>query len=88
MLRSREIVQKLTVSSLLVLVQAGITFWLQNSGYQVTILEGRERPGGRIQTQRFGDVEADLGAAWIHGDFRQPIMKLAEKYSLETSPTN
>ena len=70
---------------------AGITaaLELQNSGYQVTILEGRERPGGRIQTQRFGDVAVDLGAAWIHGDSpSNPIMKLAEKYNLETSPTN
>ena len=61
---------------------------LQNSGHQVTILEGRERPGGRIRTQQFRSTDVDLGAAWIHGDSpSNPVMQLAKKYNLETSPT-
>lgn len=62
---------------------------LQNKGYEVTILEGRNRAGGRIWTQRFKDSSIDLGAAWIHGDSpNNPLMALASKYGLRTSATN
>ena len=49
---------------------AGITAarHLQNNGHQVTVLEGRDRLGGRIHTKKFGNTSIDLGAAWIHGD--------------------
>ena len=92
-LKAQEEVDRSKIGKSVLIIGAGMAgiaaaLDLQNSGYQVTILEGRERPGGRIQTQQFGDVAVDLGAAWIHGDSpSNPIMKLAAKYSLETSPT-
>lgn len=41
---------------------------LARSGIDVTVLEGRDRVGGRIaKGEEFGDVPIDLGASWIHG---------------------
>ena len=70
---------------------AGITAarHLQNNGHQVTVLEGRDRLGGRIHTKKFGNTSIDLGAAWIHGDSPDnPLITLAKRYRLNTSPTN
>ena len=70
---------------------AGITAarLLQDSGHQVTVLEGRERLGGRIHTKQFGNSLIDLGAAWIHGDSPDnPLITLAKKYELNTLATN
>ena len=44
-------------------------------GYQVKIVEARDRIGGRVHTCPFGksykdgvsDIVTDLGASWIHG---------------------
>lgn len=47
--------------------------------FEVTILEARDRVGGRIhQSTRFG-LPIDLGASWIHGTKGNPIVHLAEK---------
>jgi monoamine oxidase len=48
-------------------------------GYSVTVLEARDRIGGRIYTVdggAFGPIE--FGAQWIHGS-RNPIQKLSKK---------
>lgn len=45
-------------------VAAGKT--LQESGYEVVILEARNRVGGRIWTDRSTGKALDLGASWIH----------------------
>ena len=53
----------------------GAAWALQNRGYTaVTVLEARDRIGGRIWTSRaWPDTPLDLGASWIHGKhgFRQ-----------------
>jgi monoamine oxidase len=52
---------------------------LQNHGYQVTILEGRDRIGGRIWTStKWPDAPLDLGATWIHGIHKNPITDIAK----------
>ena len=52
---------------------------LATAGFQVTVLEARDRIGGRIhQSSRFGPL-IDLGASWIHGTQHNPIVHLAEK---------
>ena len=52
---------------------------LATAGFQVTILEARDRVGGRVQqSSRFGPL-IDLGASWIHGTQHNPIVHLAEK---------
>jgi polyamine oxidase len=50
---------------------------LLESGYRVTVLEARERLGGRIYTDDSLGVPLDLGAAWIHGSEKNPITDLA-----------
>ncbi|WP_328392443.1 FAD-dependent oxidoreductase [Streptomyces sp. NBC_00390] len=40
---------------------------LLDEDYQVTVLEGRDRIGGRIWTQHIAGVPAEMGASWIHG---------------------
>ena len=51
---------------------------LQQQGHQVTVLEGRDRLGGRTWTSRaWPDLPLDLGAGWIHGTSGNPITALA-----------
>src|SRR6516162_6863463 len=57
-------------------------------GYDVAILEARERIGGRIWTSRDLGVPADLGASWIHGFEDNPISRLAKRYGIEILRTD
>ncbi|KAJ5174491.1 uncharacterized protein N7482_000368 [Penicillium canariense] len=50
---------------------------LQN-GAQVTILEARDRIGGRVHQEEVGGHSVDLGPNWIHGTGANPIMSIAE----------
>jgi len=51
---------------------------LQQQGHRVTVLEGRDRLGGRTWTSRaWPDLPLDLGAGWIHGTSGNPITALA-----------
>lgn len=52
--------------------------FLQQQGHQVTVLEGRDRLGGRTCTSRaWPDLPIDLGAGWIHGTNGNSITALA-----------
>jgi monoamine oxidase len=53
---------------------------LQENGFQVTVLEGRDRIGGRIYTDRTLGFPVDLGASWIHGIKGNPIHTLAQEW--------
>ncbi len=63
---------------------------LKDSGYTVTVLEGRNRVGGRIFTDRsLNGVPADMGASWIHGpDGNNPITPLAQQANATTYLTD
>ena len=61
---------------------------LQNNGFKVTIIEGRDRIGGRIYTDRSLGYAIDLGAAWIHGIQNNPIGKLAKDSNIKILRTN
>ena len=51
------------------------------AGFEVTILEARDRIGGRVhQSSRFGQL-IDLGASWIHGTEGNPLVALAKDAS-------
>jgi monoamine oxidase len=61
---------------------------LQQAGRTVTVLEGRDRVGGRIHTSHALAVPFDLGASWIHGIRGNPLTALASDYGLATTPTD
>lgn len=61
---------------------------LQNNGFKVTILEGRDRIGGRIYTDRSLGYAIDLGASWIHGIQNNPIGKLAKDSNIKILRTD
>jgi polyamine oxidase len=46
---------------------------LHDAGVRVTVLEARDRIGGRTWTAPVGDARVDLGAAWLHGVIDNPV---------------
>jgi len=54
---------------------------LNDAGVRVTVIEGRNRIGGRLHTSHaWSDLPMDLGASWIHGTRNNPITELAKRY--------
>jgi oxygen-dependent protoporphyrinogen oxidase len=51
---------------------------LQKAGFKVTVLESRDRVGGRIWTVRKGDFIMDLGAAFYLGTYTHTIEMIHE----------
>lgn len=53
---------------------------LARAGFGVTVLEARDRLGGRVHTSRaWPGVPVDLGASWIHGTRGNPVTALADE---------
>ncbi|MEU2235143.1 flavin monoamine oxidase family protein [Streptomyces vietnamensis] len=58
---------------------------LKRAGLKVTVLEARDRIGGRIWTdRRWDDLPLDLGASWIHGIKHNPLTPLTEEFGVST----
>jgi phytoene dehydrogenase-like protein len=57
-------------------------------GYDVAVLEARERIGGRIWTSHDLGLLADLGASWIHGFEDNPIARVARRHVITIVRTN
>lgn len=68
-------------------------------GCSVTVLEARDRTGGRIYTKSQGDSLVDMGASWIHGigpdagelerfeGKMNPIYEIAQQFGIKTVST-
>ena len=57
-------------------------------GANVSVLEARDRVGGRIWTDRSLGIPVDLGASWIHGPMLNPITRLADKVQADRHRTD
>ncbi len=61
---------------------------LRIAGANVTVLEARDRIGGRIDTDTSWDVPVELGAAWVHGVWGNPITRLVRRGGSSLVPAN
>lgn len=61
---------------------------LYAAGFKTTILEARNRIGGRICTDYKLGVPFDLGASWIHGSDKNPLVDLAKKMNVPLQETD
>ena len=52
---------------------------LADAGMGVTVLEARDRLGGRTWTNTSLGVPIDLGGAWMHGTENNPLTELADR---------
>lgn len=62
--------------------------YLRRNGWRVTILEARERVGGRVWSRADwkGKNPMDMGASWIHGVSGNPMAAQAQREGIRTVP--
>ena len=56
---------------------------LHDSGFKVTVLEARDRLGGRTWTDDRIGAPVDLGGSWVHGVDGNPLTLWCEKLGIE-----
>jgi monoamine oxidase len=62
---------------------------LADGGAQVTVIEARDRIGGRTHTSHlWPDLPVDMGASWIHGTKGNPVTALARDAGLKLTATS
>lgn len=62
---------------------------LRDAGVAVTVIEARDRIGGRTHTSHlWPDLPVDMGASWIHGTKGNPLTRLARDLGLKVTPTS
>jgi monoamine oxidase len=62
---------------------------LQDAGARVTVIEARDRIGGRTHTSHlWPDLPVDMGASWIHGTKGNPVTALAQDVGLKLTATD
>ena len=57
---------------------------LKNNGFTVTVLEARNRIGGRVWSDESLGFPVDMGASWIHGIDNNPVYTLAVQNKVQT----
>ena len=74
-----------------IVIGAGISglkaaYDLCSKGYSVTILESRNRTGGRVHTTTIGDgdsaTKAEVGAGWLHGTASNSVAKFCDMHDI------
>jgi monoamine oxidase len=58
--------------------------WLYINDYDVVVVEGRNRLGGRLWSDHSLGFPVDLGASWIVGARGNPIQKICQKADIKT----
>lgn len=71
-----------------VVVGAGVTglmtaYRLTNAGQDVLVLEARDRVGGRLRTEKHGELPYEIGGQWVSPD-QTALIALAEELELAT----
>ena len=61
---------------------------LADRGHEVTVLEARDRIGGRLWTDTTLGVPLDLGASWIHGTDGNPLTALSDQQAIARVATD
>ncbi|MSP72950.1 MAG: FAD-dependent oxidoreductase [Myxococcales bacterium] len=62
---------------------------LQAAGAEVTVLEARDRIGGRIYSHpQWSDAPVDVGASWIHGVEDNLVAEKAAEWGIVTAKTD
>ena len=56
---------------------------LHDSGFKVTVLEARDRIGGRVWTDDRLGAPLDLGGSWVHGVEGNPLTLWCEKLGID-----
>lgn len=59
---------------------------LEAAGVNVTVLEAKDRLGGRTWTASVGEASVDLGGAWLHGVKGNPVADFADANGLSYTP--
>lgn len=60
---------------------------LAQAGFSIAVLEGRDRLGGRLYTDRTsGSKLYELGCSWFHQSLDNPLLKLALDENLDIKP--
>ncbi len=60
---------------------------LIQQGYQVMVLEARDRIGGRILTGGRWGTSTELGGSWLHSSQVNPLMKIIKQEDIPVIPT-
>ncbi len=58
---------------------------LAGAGYNVVVLEARDRIGGRVHTDRSDGHVTDLGASWIHGVEHSAVAAAVAAFGIRTT---
>ncbi|NBN78321.1 NAD(P)-binding protein [Microvirga tunisiensis] len=61
---------------------------LHDAGQDVTVLEARQRIGGRVHTERMKGLVLERGAGWVHGLSGNPLTGLARQAGVKLRPTS